>query len=170
MQQWISNNWLALYGAIAGSAALIINLSRLRRSQVKLKITIYPHENKEESIKLISQNKNKEVYERTNLAPVYTLNVCNVGRINAVIKDARLICQSGVDRKALTPKKIGDGTILSEVTEINIVPRSSFSFNIYLRDGEKPFEAAKAIILDNTGKEWCKVNRTNNSGLFKIGI
>ncbi|WP_028864285.1 hypothetical protein [Psychromonas aquimarina] len=165
--QWISDNWLALYGAIAASAALAINLSRLRKGEVKLEVAICPHENQQENIKLISQNQTKKVYERINLAPLYTLNVCNTGRVDAVIKDARLVCKSGIDRKALVPKKIGDGTILSEISEIKIFPRASFNFNIYLRHGEEPFEAAKAVILDSTGKEWCKINSSKNSRLFK---
>ena len=53
MSIWISENWLALYGAVIGTVALIINLSRffhtLGKDKVKLRVTAEEHPNKSEN-------------------------------------------------------------------------------------------------------------------------
>jgi len=158
VQEWISNNWLALYGAIVGTIALFINLFRffhtLKKDDVKLKVSVSPHENQKQNIERIAQNIDKPDYERTNLAEVYVIKVRNVGNVNAFVEDVNLICKAGVERKALVSKKMGNSCILGEIKEIDIPPKSSSNFNIYLRDGEEPFVPSKAIVTDSTGKEW----------------
>ena len=158
MQEWILNNWLALYGAVVGTIALFINLFRffhtLKKDKVKLKVSVSPHENQKQNIERIAQNVDKSTYERTNLAEVYVVKVRNMGNVNAFVEDVKLICKEGVERKALVSQNMGNSCILGEIKEIDIPPKSSLSFNIYLRDGEEPFVPSKAIVTDSTGKEW----------------
>jgi len=158
VQEWILNNWLALYGAVVGTIALFINLFRffhtLKKDKVKLKVSVSPHENQKQNIERIAQNVDKSTYERTNLAEVYVVKVRNMGNVNAFVEDVKLICKEGVERKALVSQNMGNSCILGEIKEIDIPPKSSLSFNIYLRDGEEPFVPSKAIVTDSTGKEW----------------
>ena len=158
MQEWISNNWLALYGAIVGTIALFINLFRffhtLKKDNVKLNVSVSPHKNQKQNIDRLAQNADKPAYEKTNLAEVYVIKVRNVGNVNAFVEDVNLICKSGVERKALVSQNMGNSCILGEIKEIDIAPKSSLDFNIYLRDGEDPFIPLKAIVTDSTGKEW----------------
>ena len=158
MQEWISNNWLALYGAIVGTIALFINLFRffhtLKKDKVKLKVSVSPHENQKQNIERIAQNVDRPAYEKTNLAEVYVIKVRNIGNVNAFVEDAKLICKAGMERKALVHQNMGNSCILGKIKEIDISPKSSVSFNIYLKDGEEPFVPSKAIVTDSTGKEW----------------
>lgn len=158
MQEWISNNWLALYGAIVGTVALLINLLRffhtLKKDKVKLKVSVLPHENQKQNIERIAQNADKPIYDKTNLAEAYVIKVRNTGNVNAFIEDVNLICKAGVERKALVSQNMSHRSILRDIKEVDIAPKSSLNFNIYLRDGEKLFIPSKAIVTDSTGKKW----------------
>ena len=138
--------------------ALFINLFRffhtLKKDKVKLKVSVSPHKNQKQNIERLAQNADKPAYEKTNLAEVYVIKVRNTGNVNAFVEDVNLICKSGVERKALVRQKLGNSLILEEIKEIDIAPKSSLDFNIYLRDGEEPFVPSKAIVTDSTGKEW----------------
>jgi hypothetical protein len=158
VQEWFSNNWLALYGAIVGTIALFINLFRffhtLKKDKVKLKVSLSPHKNKGQNIYLLSQNIKKPIHMKLNLAEVYVIKVRNIGNVNAYVEDVKLTCKAGVERKALISQNMGGSSILAEITEIDISPKSSLNFNIYLRDGEEPFVPSKVIVTDSTGKDW----------------
>ena len=97
MNQWIADNWLALYGSIVGTIALFINLSRfihtIRKDIVKLKVSIEPYPRRHENIQALKNPENKDGPEKIHILEVYYINVRNIGNVTAYIDDVGLICK-----------------------------------------------------------------------------
>lgn len=163
MEEWISQNWLALYGAITGTIALFISISRfvhtVNKDKVKLKFTIGDHPYKEENIKRMHESNNKESFEQINSVSIYSLSIRNIGNVDAHIEDAWIICKNKKVHKILVSEP-DDRYFLSDISQsepIKISPKSSTKIHASLGKDDDIFHAEKAVIVDSTGKQW----RTN---------
>src|SRR5690606_32525029 len=105
MEEWISEHWLALYGAIVGTLALFLNVSRfihaVKKDSVKLKIKVEDHPQKSENIKMITEPASDKDWEVPKIVKTHTLIVRNIGNVDAHIEDAWITCKKGDKHKVL---------------------------------------------------------------------
>lgn len=160
MENWISEHWLALYGAIAGTLALSLNVSRfihaVKKDRVNLKLTVEDHPQKSENIKMIMEPTSDRDWENPAIVETHTLTVRNIGNVDAYIEDAWIICKKGDKHKVLVSDP-NHQMMLSEIPRLHTVklaPKSSITLNVYLSKGEEVFDAKKAEIVDSTGNSW----------------
>jgi len=158
---WISENWLALYGAVIGTVALIINLSRffhtLGKDKVKLRVTAEEHPNKSENeIELANPDSKEPGGGQQPFLPVYRINVTNTGSVDAHIENAYVLTNESIEKHVLVtyPNDHCMYGGIEQVGTIIISPKASLKLNIYLKRGEKKFTARKAQVVDGTGKIW----------------
>lgn len=163
MWDWISENWLALYGSIVGTVALFLNFSRfihtVNKGKVKLSIDFKKHPNFENNLKELTDT-SRDSFTRANMAELYVINIKNIGSISAYIEDAGIITSTGKTHHALISYDNTDNqpvvTIgkIPDVGQIKIEPKSSKKVSVYLNINEKPFIPIQAFVEDSTGKKW----------------
>jgi len=160
MEEWISEHWLALYGAIVGTLALFLNVSRfihaVKKDSVKLKIKVEDHPQKSENIKMITEPASDKDWEVPKIVKTHTLIVRNIGNVDAHIEDAWITCKKGDKHKVLVSDP-NHQMMLSEIPKLHAVklaPKSSTKLNVYLHRGEEAFDARNAEVIDSTGKSW----------------
>jgi hypothetical protein len=154
---WISQNWLALYGAIVGTIALIINLSKffhaLNKDKVKLRITADPHPNKlENEAELADSHAIEPDGWQRQFLPVYRITVSNVGNVDAHIYSAFVLTGSG-DQKHVLVTYPHDSCMhggIDQVGTVTLHPKKSVKLNVYLNRGE----SKSAEVVDGTGRKW----------------
>jgi len=158
---WIAINWLALYGAVVGSVALIISILRysytVKKDKIKIKVSAITHPNKLSNIKMLEETEDNEPWDRPSSVKVYAVTVRNVGTVDAYIEDAGIICTLGEKHPALLSEFNNGGAFLREVSmgkDDPIAPKSSRRFDVYLKRDQELFEAKKAFATDCTGKNW----------------
>lgn len=161
MQEWFTENWLALYGSIVGTVALFVNFSRfihaIKKDKVKLSLSVAHHPEREKNMKrLISTENNEPGDDRPNLVESYQITIRNVGNVDAHIEDAGIICQDGKIRQVLIRYPGNYCTLghLAEVGSATISAKASKKMSVYLNRGEDAFIAKKAFVIDSTGKKW----------------
>jgi hypothetical protein len=162
MEDWISKNWLALYGSIVGTIALIINLSKfihsLKKDKVKLSLSVAPHPDREANIQRFKDTEQAQPWEQANLVEVYVITVRNKGTVVAFIEDATLICKKGSTYQALT-RYSGDNCMLGSIPQVGTIkvePKSSVKLSIYQKREHKDFTPKRVEVIDSTGKKWRK--------------
>jgi hypothetical protein len=161
MQEWLTENWLALYGSIVGTIALFLNFSRfihaIKKDKVKLSLSVAPHPEREKNMeRLISTENNEPWDDRPNVVESYQITIRNIGNVDAHIEDAGIICQDGKIRQVLISYPGNYCTLghLSEVGSVTISAKASKKMCVYLNRGENEFIARKAFAMDSTGKKW----------------
>ncbi|MGK8438372.1 hypothetical protein ACRS3X_13695 [Ectopseudomonas hydrolytica] len=159
---WLTDNWLACYGAITGTLALFISYlghrHAVNKDTIKLSVSFSAHPNQEENIKNMLSTEGKEPWEQTNFTEVYLVTVKNLGSIPAPLEDVGVITSSGDKKQALTSSLHSHGNILSKISDSKLeplIPQSAKTFKIYLERAEPVFKAKKAYAVDQTGKLWC---------------
>lgn len=157
MQEWFIDNWLALFGALTGTIALLIHYLSYRHSrnkdEIDLAVSVAPHAKREENIRRLSETANSKEWERPNMVEVYTVTVTNRGNISAPLSQVGVVLETGLERLA----HVDDERYLQQATSKNIKPlpgKSHESFSVYLRRDEEPFHVLKAFVVDQTGKRW----------------
>jgi len=165
MQEWILNNWLALYGSIVGTLALVINITRfihtIKKDKVKLSISVSCHPDYDSNINKLKEKNYDQEWERPNLVEVYTITIRNTGAVDAYIENASIICKKNKVYNALTyysKTSSFNGLLgsISQVGTIKIEPKASKKLDVYLKADEDIFTAKYIEIEDSTGKKWNK--------------
>ena len=161
MKLWIYQNWLALYGAVVGSIALLINFSRLlytiKKDKIKLTLSVAPHPEKEKNIeRLVATEENEPWDDRPNLVEIYKLTVRNIGNVDAHLEDAGIVCEKGKIHQVLVSTS-SNHCVLSNIPNsglVQIQPKASKKLSVYLNRAENIFQVKKAFVVDSTGKKW----------------
>ncbi|WP_224960754.1 hypothetical protein [Geomonas subterranea] len=160
MQEWLTENWLALYGSIVGTIALIVNFSKfvhaIRKDKVKLKLMVAPHPERQKNLQRLKSTENNQPWDKPNLVESYQITIRNVGNVDAHIEDAGVICHDGKIHQVLISYPGNSCTLgrLAEVGSATIPAKSSKKMNVYQKRGEGVFIANKVFVTDSTGKKW----------------
>lgn len=159
---WLAENWLACYGAITGSIALVISYlahrHTIKKDEIKLAVSFSAHPEKEENIKKMFSTEEKMEWEQTNLIVVYLVTVKNLGSVPAPIDDVGVITNEGNKKQALISASLGNSLLLGKISDSQLeplIPQSAKTFKVYLKRNEPVFEVRKAYATDQTGKLWC---------------
>lgn len=144
---WISQNYLALYGAVTGTIAILISFFNYRynvnKDQIKLVISCKEHPMKTENIELLINSSTNNSWDRSDVAEVYLITVRNFSNIPVPLDDVGVIDEHK-NKHHISPK-----------TDIETLkPKSSKTFSVYLWRDEALFMAKSAYVIDQTGKEW----------------
>lgn len=157
MQQWFLQNWLALLGAVTGSLALLINFLSYQhnrnKDQVHLTVSVRAHPEQDKNVRALLESEDKQQWDRPNLVEVYCVTVRNKGNIEAPLSSVGVVDASGVDHAAMVRR----GQFLQVATASSMAPvpaKSEQQFVVYLNRGESLFTAARAFVVDQTGKRW----------------
>lgn len=157
MQNWFTENWLALFGAITGTIALLIHYLSYRHNRKKdeldLAISWAPHVQRQENLRQLAETESSQDWERPSMVEVYTITVTNRGNIRAPLSRVGVVTDMGLERLAY----VRDGSYLEEATSKHIEPippKSEESFSVYLKRGEELFQVREAFATDQTGKRW----------------
>ena len=155
-------DWLAVYGAIAGTIALLLNYKRFlytkNRDKEKLKISIKPHPNREINLKHIYESEGQGHFDRTNMmVKVFVITVRNLKNIDTYIEEASILTKDGKKVSALVSE--GGGHTMSKISSSyqgkkKIDANSHESFNVYHRRGDEEFHPKYVEVLDSQGKIW----------------
>lgn len=158
---WLSENGLALYGAITGTAALAISYishrHSIKRDSIKLSVTLTPHPSQKENIQNMLSTEGKEAWEHVTLTEIFLVTVRNLGSIPAPLDDVGVITINGTKEHALVSKVHRHGGALYRVAESDIEalePKDSRVFSVYLKREQAMFTAASGYAIDKTGKSW----------------
>lgn len=158
---WLSENGLALYGAVTGTAALLITFfshrHNVKKDQIRLSVSYSDHQNKSQNIERLTSNNSENTFDQPNLVEIYTVTVRNLGSIPAPLHDVGVIDKSGNKYQALISHRMSQMNFLqplSESVDEPLEPRAAKRFSIYLRRGEAVFSPVSAYAIDQTGKEW----------------
>lgn len=158
---WLSENGLALYGAVTGSAALAISYfghrHNIKKDTIKLAVSLQPHPNQSQNIENMLSTNGKEPWEHVNLTEVFLVTVRNLGSVPAPLEDVGVITNKGEKEHALVSKNHSSGSFLYKVGESHIEalePKGSRVFSVYLRREQPIFPVVSAYAIDKTGKIW----------------
>ena len=161
MSNWLSENGLALYGAIAGTVALAINFfgfrHNLKKDRIKLSVSFADHPRQADNLLDLESTEDGKPWDQKSLAEVYVVTVRNVGNVAAPIDEVGVVTSSGKKRPALVGSKHHGPNILERASGGSVdplPPNSSRKFNMYLNRGEQLYGAAQAYVVDQAGKTW----------------
>lgn len=157
MKNWLVENWLALFGAVTGTFALLIHYLSYRhnrnKDQVNLAVSWAPHTDHEENLIRLLKTEDNKPWERPKMVKVYTVTVTNRGNINAPLSRVGVVTETGAERLA----HVNDGRYMQKAASEYIEPvppKSEATFSLYLKRGEEPYQVTKAFVIDQTGKRW----------------
>jgi hypothetical protein len=157
---WLTENVLALYGAITGTAALLISYSNYRhtvgKERIKLAVSHTSHPHAASNISRI-QSTEGEDWDRPNLVEVHIVTIRNLGSIPAPLEDVGVVTSKGEKKHSLIPSNSRNPMMLGRVSDAeqsSLEPRSTKSFSVYLTRDEPPFVVTQAYAVDQTGKVW----------------
>jgi hypothetical protein len=164
MTEWISENWLAMYGAIVGSFALMLNVVRFfydrKKDSVQIEVSGEPHPDYEEQVMRLKEGKKRPEYDRPGLLEVYKVQVTNTGNIPVHLHDAGVVSTSGESVSVLTRSYSGSNSnhlVPIESSGISpIAPKSSETFWVWLKIDQEPFAVSSYFATDRTGQRWSK--------------
>ena len=164
MINWITENGLALYGAVAGTIALLISYfghrHNIERDRIKLSVDFSPHPDQTknvEKLRIPKEDQNSFLAGPIYQVEYYVVTVRNIGAVPAPISDVWVKSVDGKIHSSLISVRLGTHSILQKLSETSIdpiEPNSCVKFSIYLRRGESEFKAISAYATDQTGKEW----------------
>lgn len=161
MTEWLNQNLLAVYGAIVGTLALVLNLSGLlhdvRKGAVRLRVQCRPHQDLKSSLTAHAATKTDDAADRRTFFEAYVVTVFNDGAVPAHLADAGVVCADHHVEQALVSQPLGSHLILRSVADARlepIAPKSSETFTVYLRAGNDVFTPKRALVIDQTGKKW----------------
>lgn len=157
MKNWLAENWLALFGAVTGTFALLIHYLSYRhnrnKDEVDLAVSWAPHADHEENVRELLETEDNKPWDRPGMVEVYTVTVTNRGNINAPLSRVGIITETGVERLA----HVHDGRYMQQATARHIEPippKSEETFSVYLKRGDEPYQVMQAFVIDQTGKRW----------------
>lgn len=163
MLDWITENSLALYGAVVGTVALLINFVRLRHqqqsNQTRLSVSVERSKGYDENIKRLQEPLEDDVYnDGPHLLSVYIVTIRNLGNVEAHIESCGIVTSADERKEALIPYGGGEMSNLlrkvSEAQNVSIPAKSAQRFKVYLRRNEDPFEVRRAFAVEKTGRAW----------------
>ena len=153
-------NWLALYGAVVGTTALLVNFARYRHStkssKVSLSISVAKHRAHDENIQRLTETESEPEYGRPSIVSLYTITITNTGSIDAFIQNAGVITDTNVRKEALGYRNRNE-SILSPLPDLDdklVRPKSSKNYDIHLKRGEELYTVKRAFVEDQTGNKW----------------
>jgi len=140
-------DFLAGYGAVVGTAALLLNYARyshaVESKEVKLKIECLKHRRYKEHIEELSKERKDDIYNEHITKVLYEVVIQNIGSVSAYIKEVYIMTSEGEKRQAA--EVISNKEIKSKASDV---------FRFYMSRGSNPFEAKQAYIVDATGRKW----------------
>jgi len=159
---WINNNLLALYGAIVGTIALILNFGRFlimyQKSKRKLKVESSIHENAQKTLDALANPPNGWTGGTGSLCgPIYVVNVINTSHVQMHINDAGIIIKDRSGRSKIEALVRGSHFLsnLEESGGENIAPGSRKSFMVWLKkDSIDIPEIVGCYVADQLGNEY----------------
>lgn len=159
---WLSQNGLALYGAVTGFAAIAISYFAYRhnvgRDKIRLAVSHHNHPRQAENItRLIGSGDSDKPWNQTSIVEIYEVVVRNLGSVPAPLDDVGIVDSQGARHGALVSRRVSHMGLLEPFAKSDICilePRTSVQFSVYLRRDEKLFQAVEAYAVDQTGKEW----------------
>ncbi len=158
---WLSENGLALYGAVTGTAALLITFfshrHNVKKEQIKLSVSYTDHPKKSENIERLNAENEDSPWQKLNIVEVYTVTVRNLGSIPAPLHDVGVKDKNGDKHQVLVRRRDSEFSIVEPIHESDVEPlepMSARTFSVYLRRDEPVFSAVAAYAIDQTGKEW----------------
>lgn len=158
---WIIENGLALYGAVTGTAALMISFfnyrHKVKKDQIKLSISFMEHPQKTENIERLNNKDIEHPWEQPHVVEVYLVTVRNLGSVSAPLHDVGVVDKDGYKHQASITLHYSQMSLLKHLPEIDteaLEPRGSKTFSVYLHRDEPQFAAVSAYAIDQTGKEW----------------
>jgi hypothetical protein len=161
---WLSQNWLAFYGAITGSIALVISYFTYRhnvvRDRIRLEVSVRNHPYQAKNVeRLNAPEDSKEPWNRPSIVEVYEVVVRNLGSVPAPLDSVGVVDPQGSKHEALVPRHVSRMNLLEPVAKSDscvLAPRAAGMFSVYLKRDEPFFHAEAAYAIDQTGKEWCR--------------
>lgn len=158
---WLSENGLALYGAVTGTAALLITFfshrHNVKKDQIKLSVSYTDHPRKSENIERLNSDYSEHPWEKPNIVEIYEVTVRNLGSVPAPLHDVGVIDKDGNKYQALVSRRLSQMNLLQRLPEFDgesLEPRAAKTFSVYLRRDEPVFLPVLAYAIDQTGKEW----------------
>lgn len=164
---WISQNSLALYGAVTGrTIAIVISFFNYRynvkKDQITLNVSYKEHPKKTENIDLLIDTSMKEPWEQLSCVEVYLVTIRNLSNISIPLHDVGIIDEHGKIHQALINCQFSQMIFLKPLSETDaeaLKPKASKTFSVYLSRNEAPFNAISAYAIDQTGKEWKDISK-----------
>jgi hypothetical protein len=161
LTEWLRQNLLAVYAAVVGTLALVLNLSGflhdVRKSAVRLRVLCRPHSDLQNSLSARAAAANSTNTDRRTLFEAYRVTVFNDGSVPAHIQEVGVTCTNRCVETALVSQPGGNRLLLLPVADSDleaIPPKSSQDFTIYFRVDRDVFTPKKAFAVDKTGKKW----------------
>lgn len=152
---WLSTNWLALYGAVIGTAASVVAgltyWHNVKKEHIQLELSCQIDQRYVE----LSTRGYSTAGGRHGLIAMYHLTVRNIGSVNAPLSAAGIVDTKGNKHDALEIHMAGSmSRVVSPFFNFVLQPHTTKTFDVYHRVREGPFTAVKAYVVDGTCKEW----------------
>jgi hypothetical protein len=159
---WLSQNGLALYGAVTGSTAIAISYFSYRhnvgRDKIRLAVSHRNHPQQAENIaRLNDSGDSDKPWNQPSIVEIYEVVVRNLGSVPAPLDDVGIVDSQGTKHGALVSRRVSHMGLLEPIAKSDtciLAPRTSAKFSVYLRRDEQLFQAAAAYVVDQTGREW----------------
>lgn len=160
---WLQDNLLALYGALVGTIALLLNFGRYwilyKKSSRKLKVSSAIDSRAQIALNSLAKPSSGFTGRREPLCgPIYTIDVINVSHVQMHIQDVGLVVKSNDGRRKLKAvASAGRGSSFSSVDEIggdNIPAGAMKSYSIWLSSEPEIPIVLGCYVIDQLGKEY----------------
>ena len=158
MIEWLSLNWLAFYGAVVGTLALILNFLRLRHQiksgEPKLSISVAKHSSYDENIARLQAPEEETPpfrSSRPSMVEIYEITVRNLGSVEAHIESCGVVTANG-EKKEASVRAAGQREFrmmqkTSSNATLSVSAKSSETFSVYLHRDEDLFEVSHAFAV-----------------------
>lgn len=164
MIEWVSENWLAFYGAVVGSLALLLNVARFvydrKKDSIQLEISGEPHKNYDQQVAQLRGSRNEPEYKRAGQLEVYKIKITNTGNIPIHIQDAGVVTTAGESIPVLTNSHSGSNHYhivpIDSADTPPIAPKASQTHWVWQKNDQEPFGVSSYYVVDGTGKRWSK--------------
>jgi hypothetical protein len=159
--EWLIQNWLAIYGAFAGTLALILNFLRYRHSvqskKIALKVELHKHPDHDANLQMLEEADESPWGSGPRAVEVYSVTVRNHGSVDAHLSDVGVFDREGKPHEALAFRPEANSLSLYPVTELSnevVSARSSKTYHIYREKDEPAFTAVRGYAKDKMGRLW----------------
>ncbi|APW65820.1 hypothetical protein LPB137_08110 [Poseidonibacter parvus] len=151
--------YIAIYGAILSSIAIIINILQYNHSkkEKELKFDFFSTKNKYYDINLKNMNSPYDPMTGSggaNTAHLYDITVKNLGSIDLYINEIYGVSKDDNNHYVLLEKNsISSLSKLDKKDNISIKPKSSKDFKLYFSKGSESFDLKSVIVIDGTARK-----------------
>ena len=170
---WIQDNLLAVYAAIVGTVALLLNFGRfwLMRQKSIRKLNVESKIDGQAQVRLDEPGKPNDIFNSRGslLGPIYKVTVINVSHASMHIDDAGLFVKEGKSKVKLKAYvRSGSHGFLSHIEEAggeDIAPGARKTFSVWL--GSEPVipEIVGCYAVSQIGKQFMGKHHSNGQVL-----